>query len=126
MVLSNHFCISADKDIPTAGAYEREAIRAHVLGRFADMLIAVETHPAMLYYLDNTRSMGVDSIAGINADKGINENLAREILQLHTLGVRGGYSQTDVTSFANVLTGWTYVPSRPCAWRRVSLQQATA
>jgi len=85
-----------------------------VLGRFADMLIAVETHPAMLYYLDNTRSMGVDSIAGINADKGINENLAREILELHTLGVRGGYSQTDVTSFANVLTGWTYVdPADP-------------
>ena len=85
-----------------------------MLGRFADMLIAVETHPAMLYYLDNTRSMGVDSIAGINADKGINENLAREILELHTLGVRGGYSQTDVTSFANVLTGWTYVdPADP-------------
>ena len=111
---SNHFCISADKDIPTAGAYEREAIRAHVLGRFADMLIAVETHPAMLYYLDNTRSMGADSIAGINADKGINENLTREILEMHTLGVRGGYSQSDVTSFANVLTGWTYVdPADP-------------
>jgi uncharacterized protein (DUF1800 family) len=111
---SNHFCISADKDIPTAGAYEREAIRTHVLGRFADMLIAVETHPAMLYYLDNTRSMGADSIAGINADKGINENLAREILELQTLGVHGGYSQVDVTSFANVLTGWTYVdPADP-------------
>jgi uncharacterized protein (DUF1800 family) len=97
-----------------AGAYEREAIRAYVLGRFADMLIAVETHPAMLYYLDNTRSMGAESVAGINADKGINENLAREILELHTLSVRGGYSQTDVTRFANVLTGWTYVdPADP-------------
>ena len=60
------------------GAYEREAIRAHVLGRFADMLIAVESHPAMLYYLDNVRSMGADSIAGINGDKGMNENLARK------------------------------------------------
>ena len=104
---SNHFCISADKDIAMVGAYEREAIRAHVLGRFADMLVAVESHPAMLYYLDNVRSMGANSIAGINGDKGLNENLAREILELHTLGVRSGYSQADVTSFANVLTGWT-------------------
>jgi uncharacterized protein (DUF1800 family) len=104
---SNHFCISADKDIAMVGAYEREAIRTHVLGRFADMLTAVESHPAMLYYLDNVRSMGANSIAGINGDKGLNENLAREILELHTLGVRSGYSQADVTSFANVLTGWT-------------------
>jgi uncharacterized protein (DUF1800 family) len=104
---SNHFCISADKDIAMVGAYEREAIRAHVLGRFADMLVAVESHPAMLYYLDNVRSMGANSVAGINGDKGLNENLAREILELHTLGVRSGYSQADVTSFANVLTGWT-------------------
>jgi uncharacterized protein (DUF1800 family) len=104
---SNHFCISADKDIAMVGAYERESIRAHVLGGFADMLIAVESHPAMLYYLDNTRSMGADSVAGINGDKGLNENLAREILELHTLGVHGGYSQADVTSFAKVLTGWT-------------------
>ncbi len=104
---SNHFCISADKDIAMVGAYEREAIRVHVLGRFGDMLIAVESHPAMLYYLDNVRSMGANSIAGINGDKGLNENLAREILELHTLGVRSGYLQSDVTSFANVLTGWT-------------------
>ena len=106
---SNHFCISADKDIAMVGAYEREAIRTHVLGRFSDMLIAVESHPAMLYYLDNVRSMGADSVAGINGDKGLNENLAREILELHTLGVHGGYSQTDVTSFAKVLTGWTSI-----------------
>jgi uncharacterized protein (DUF1800 family) len=111
---SNHFCISADKDIPAAGAYEREAIRAHVLGRFADMLVAVESHPAMIYYLDNVRSMGANSVAGINGDKGLNENLAREILELHTLGVRSGYSQADVTSFANVLTGWTFTdPADP-------------
>ena len=106
---SNHFCISADKIVSMAGAYEREAIRPHVLSRFADMLTAVESHPAMLFYLDNVQSMGPDSTAGINRDKGLNENLAREILELHTLGVRSGYSQKDVTSFANVLTGWTWI-----------------
>src|SRR6202034_1006446 len=111
---SNHFCISADKIVGMAGPYEREAIRPHVLGRFADMLEAVESHPAMLFYLDNVESMGPDSIAGITRDKGLNENLAREILELHTLGVRGGYTQGDVTSFANVLTGWTWIkPDEP-------------
>lgn len=106
---SNHFCVSADKDVAMAGPYEREAIRPHVLGSFADLLQAVESHPAMLFYLDNVESMGADSIAGINRDKGLNENLARETLELHTLGVRSGYSQADVTSFTNVLTGWTWV-----------------
>lgn len=96
------------------GAYEREAIRPHVLGRFADLLQAVESHPAMLLYLDNVQSMGADSIAGINQDKGLNENLARETLELHTLGVRSGYSQADVTNFAKVLTGWTWLrPEEP-------------
>ena len=107
---SNHFCISADKIVGMAGPYEREAIRPHVLGRFADMLQAVESHPAMLFYLDNVESMGTNSIAGINRDKGLNENLAREVLELHTLGVRSGYTQADVTSFANVLTGWSWIP----------------
>jgi uncharacterized protein (DUF1800 family) len=111
---SNHFCISADKVVGIAGPYEREAIRPHVLGRFADLLLAVESHPAMLFYLDNVQSMGADSIAGINRDKGLNENLARETLELHTLGVRSGYTQADVTSFANVLTGWSWIaPSEP-------------
>ncbi len=107
---SNHFCISADKVIGMAGPYEREAIRPHVLGRFADLLLAVESHPAMLFYLDNVESMGPNSVAGINRDKGLNENLARETLELHTLGVRSGYTQTDVTSFAKVLTGWSWIP----------------
>jgi uncharacterized protein (DUF1800 family) len=107
---SNHFCISADKIVAMAGPYEREAIRPHVLGRFADMLQAVESHPAMLFYLDNVQSMGPDSVAGINRDKGLNENLARETLELHTLGVRSGYSQADVTNFAKVLTGWAWIP----------------
>jgi uncharacterized protein (DUF1800 family) len=111
---SNHFCVSADKDSGTVGAYEREAIRPHVLGRFVDLLQAVESHPAMLVYLDNVQSMGADSIAGINQDKGLNENLARETLELHTLGVRTGYSQADVTNFAKVLTGWTWLqPGEP-------------
>jgi uncharacterized protein (DUF1800 family) len=111
---SNHFCVSADKVPAMAGPYEREAIRPHVLGRFADMLQAVESHPAMLFYLDNVQSMGPDSVAGINRDKGLNENLARETLELHTLGVRSGYSQTDVTNFAKVLTGWTWIqPAEP-------------
>src|SRR6266702_6518469 len=102
---SNHFCVSADKAQvrPLAGAYEREAIRAHALGRFGDMLAAVETHPAMLLYLDNARSIGPNSPAGNNRGRGLNENLAREILELHTLGVRTVYTQEDVTSFANVI-----------------------
>jgi uncharacterized protein (DUF1800 family) len=111
---SNHFCISADKGPlrPVVGAYEREAIRPHITGRFAEMLQAVESHPGMLIYLDNARSIGPDSIAGRNRGKGLNENLAREILELHTLGVRTVYSQTDVTRFAAVITGWTVVPPR--------------
>lgn len=110
MFWSSHFCISATKGPAVralAGAFEREAIRPHVLGRFADMLKAVAQHPAMLIYLDNAQSIGPGSRAGQNRGRGLNENLAREILELHTLGVNGGYTQADVTSFARVLTGWT-------------------
>jgi uncharacterized protein (DUF1800 family) len=109
---SNHFCVSADKGPTRAlcGAFEREAIRPHVTGTFADMLLAVETHPAMLHYLDNVQSMGPDSRAGRRRGKGINENLAREIMELHTVGVRSGYRQADVTNFAKVITGWSIVP----------------
>ncbi len=117
---SNHFCISADKSgllRALAGAYEREAIRPHVLGKFADMLRAVENHPAMLLYLDNARSIGLQSVAGVNQRRGLNENLAREILELHTLGVRSVYSQADVTSFAKIITGWTVIPFRQDAVR---------
>ena len=92
-----------------AGGYEREAIRPHILGRYADMLLAVEGHPAMLVYLDNFVSIGPNSVAGIYRTRGLNENLAREILELHTLGVRTCYSQGDVTRFAKVLTGWTVI-----------------
>ena len=107
---SNHFCVSIDKIRSMSGAYEREAIRPHVLGRFADLLLATEGHPAMLFYLDQTISMGANSISGINRTRGLNENLAREIMELHTLGVRSGYSQDDVLSFAKVLSGWTLLP----------------
>jgi uncharacterized protein (DUF1800 family) len=103
---SNHFCVNQEKTV-MAGAYEREAIRPYVLGRFADMLLAAEGHPAMLLYLDNAQSIGPNSIAGVNRDRGLNENLAREILELHTLGVRTTYTQDDVTNFAKILTGWT-------------------
>jgi len=109
---SNHFAISLAKGGPMrvlAGAFEREAIRPHVLGRFADMLVAVEKHPVMLIYLDNQQSIGPASRSGQNGRRGLNENLAREILELHTLGVDGGYSQDDVTSLARIITGWTFV-----------------
>ncbi|MDX8526045.1 DUF1800 family protein [Mesorhizobium sp. MSK_1335] len=107
---SNHFCVSVAKAPvvrASAGAFEREAIRPFVLGRFADMLLAVEHHPAMLFFLDNQQSIGPDSRAGKRRSRGLNENLAREILELHTLGVGSGYDQADVTSFAGMLTGWT-------------------
>jgi uncharacterized protein (DUF1800 family) len=108
---SNHFCISANKGPLArmwAGSFEREAIRPHVLGRFGDMLKAVEQHPAMLFFLDNQQSLGPESRAGENRKRGLNENLAREIMELHTLGVGGGYSQDDVTSLARIITGWTF------------------
>ena len=109
---ANHFCVSVDKGQfvrISAGAFEREAIRPHVLGRFADMVRAVEQHPTMLFFLDNAQSIGPNSRAGQNRRRGLNENLAREIMELHTLGVNGGYSQADVTSLAKIITGWTFV-----------------
>ncbi len=118
---SNHFAVSVDKQVVLgiAGAFEREAIRPHVLGSFQELLLAAVQHPAMLLYLDNTQSVGPNSDAarrlsrrdlGFRAPQrklGINENLAREILELHTLGVDGGYTQADVTEFAKVITGWS-------------------
>lgn len=111
---ANHFAVSIDKlvTLGLAGAFEFEAIRPHVLGKFSDLLLAVERHPAMLLYLDQAQSVGPDSPLGQIAARrgnarGLNENLAREILELHTLGVRTGYSQGDVTELARALTGWT-------------------
>jgi len=111
---SNHFTVSISRNpvVPIAGAFEREAIRPNVTGFFYDMLFAAETHPAMLVYLDNAQSVGPNSTGGRRRGRGLNENLAREILELHTVGVDGGYSQEDVTSFAKILTGWTVAGPR--------------
>lgn len=109
---SNHFCVSVAKGNfvrAMAGAFEREAIRPNIFGRFEDLLVAVESHPAMLNFLDNQLSIGPDSRAGKRRGRGLNENLAREIMELHTLGVSGGYTQADVTSLARIITGWTVV-----------------
>jgi uncharacterized protein (DUF1800 family) len=89
------------------GVYEREAIRPNVFGRFEDLAVAAETHPAMLSYLDQAQSIGPNSRAGARRGAGLNENLAREIMELHTVGADAGYSQADVTEFARALTGWS-------------------
>jgi uncharacterized protein (DUF1800 family) len=106
---TNHFTISLRRGqcAAVAGAFVEEAIRPHITGRFADMLMAVMRHPAMLMYLDNAGSVGPDSPAGERSHRGLNENLARECLELHTVSPAAGYSQADVTSFAKLLTGWS-------------------
>src|SRR5205085_5135468 len=89
------------------GAYEAEAIRPHALGRFRDLLGATAHHPAMLFYLDNAQNAAAGS-KGLNGrEAGINENYARELMELHTLGADGGYTQRDVEALAQVLTGWS-------------------
>lgn len=105
----NHFTVSrrAGGVAPIAGAFVREAIRPNVTGRFADLLLAVMRHPAMLIYLNNVQSIGPNSPAGIRQGRGLNENLARECLELHTVGADAGYTQADVTAFATILTGWS-------------------
>ena len=118
---SNHFTVSTAKPgaIALPPSFERDAIRPHVGGRFADMLLASTKHPGMIVYLDNWLSIGPNSRAAQNPRRarrlpgggrptGINENLAREILELHTLGVNGGYTQQDVQALAAIITGWTY------------------
>ncbi len=123
---ANHFTVSATKAITgtVVGPFEEEAIRPNVFGRFEDLLGAAETHPAMLTYLDQIQSIGPDSQAaqfmkrgsprgiggaggggGFQRTAGLNENLAREIMELHTVGVDGGYTQADVTEFARAMTG---------------------
>lgn len=117
---ANHFAVSIET-VPVldqAAAFEADAIRPHVLGRFEDLLLAAVHHPAMLYYLDQSSSLGPNSTTGIRLAesqagrrRGLNENLAREILELHTLGVRSGYTQSDVLELARALTGWTALAS---------------
>ena len=117
----NHFTVSTAKPgaIALPPSFEKDAIRPHVGGRFADMLLASTKHPGMIVYLDNWLSIGPNSQAAQNPNRarrlpgggrpsGINENLAREVLELHTLGVNGGYTQRDVQALAAVITGWTY------------------
>ena len=116
----NHFNIYLNKDADQylVTAYERDTIRAHALGKFKDLLLATAQSPAMLFYLDNWASMGPKSPQAIAANKGkpgqavagLNENYGRELMELHTLGVNGGYTQHDVTELARVLTGWTIQP----------------
>jgi len=114
----NHFniYIAKDSDQWYTTSYERDAIRKNALGKFGDLLLATAQSPAMLVYLDNWLSIGPDSLAnGVNpanpkskpGNKGLNENYGREIMELHTVGVNGGYSQADVTNLAAILTGWT-------------------
>jgi uncharacterized protein (DUF1800 family) len=114
---SNHFVVSAIKPATVAvpASFEREVVRPRATGRFAELLLASTRHPGMLVYLDNFQSIGPGSRRArrrgrrgglLRPPSGLNENLAREILELHTLGVDGGYTQSDVTSFAKVLTGW--------------------
>ncbi|MFM1976426.1 MAG: hypothetical protein RL145_1272 [Pseudomonadota bacterium] len=116
---SNHFTMAVRnlQTTPFPGSFEREAIRPHVWGRFEDLLIKAETHVGMLIYLDQAQSIGPNSEAaktqqGRRRAAGLNENLAREILELHTLGADGGYAQADVTEFARALTGWTVAGAR--------------
>lgn len=106
---SNHFTV-AMKSPPTrlvAGAYEREAIRPNILGSFSELAINAIFHAGMLVYLDNWQSIGPNSRVGRRRQRGLNENLAREVLELHTVTPQAGYSQDDVTAFSEALTGWT-------------------
>jgi len=110
----NHFNVDIRKEATQwyTPTYERDAIRAHALGRFRDLLLATAQHPAMLFYLDNWSSIGSDSFAAGRPNqkkqqRGLNENYGREVMELHTVGVNGGYSQADVTNLAKILTGWT-------------------
>ena len=112
---TNHFTVSvtAGRVLNFAGAFEREAIRPYIGGTFENMLLAVASHPAMLIYLNNVASIGPDSRAGARTGKGRNENLGRELMELYSLGVDGGYTQADVIALANILTGWGLHPNAP-------------
>lgn len=102
----NHFNVFNDKGLDRlwVGAYEEEAIRPYALGQFRQLLEATARHPAMLYYLDNWQNTAPNSPGA--RGKGLNENYARELMELHTLGVDGGYTQQDVIALARILTGW--------------------
>jgi uncharacterized protein (DUF1800 family) len=109
---ANHFTVSTRQGgiQPLVGPYLREAIRPHVTGKFTDMVLAVERHPAMLLYLGNAFSTGPNSRVGQRIHRGLNENLGRECMELHTVSLRAGYHQSDVTNMAKLLTGWSINP----------------
>ena len=121
----NHFNVYAQKGLDHlwVGDYEREAIRPYVLGRFRDLLEATAKHPAMLFYLDNWQNMSPNNLMDRRGkrSRGINENYARELMELHTLGVNGGYSQDDVIALAHILTGWGF-RGRPRGSNEVSYE----
>ncbi|WP_068819511.1 DUF1800 domain-containing protein [Phormidesmis priestleyi] len=106
----NHFNVFSHKGVDEmlVGAYEQEAIRPYALGRFRDLLEATARHPAMLYYLDNWQNTVLNTSAKGKHNQGLNENYARELMELHTLGVDGGYTQQDVIALAKIFTGWTF------------------
>lgn len=110
----NHFNVFLYKiTLPIwIGSYNRDVIRPHAMGTFRDLLGATAKHPAMLLYLDNWRNTDPNSAGAKGAYHGINENYARELMELHTLGVDGGYSQADVEALARILTGWSMVNAR--------------
>jgi len=112
---TNHFTVSttAGRTLNFAGAFEREAIRPYIADTFENMLLAVASHPAVLVYLNNVASIGPHSRAGERTGKGRNENLGRELMELYSLGVDGGYTQADVIALANILTGWSLDPQAP-------------
>ena len=125
----DHFAI----DVRKGGAmrllaplHEAEAIRPHLAGSFADLLKAAALHPAMLAYLDQTRSVGPNSSVGLKSGRGLNENLARELIELHTMGAGSGYSQKDVRAAAYLLTGlWYRAPVYETAFRPRSAEPGT-
>lgn len=115
----NHLNVFAGKGPvrPFVGHYELNVIRANALGKFEDLLLASAKHPAMLFYLDQAQSVADGSTGPMGQAKGLNENYARELLELHTLGVKGGYSQSDVRELARILTGWTVAPREASGFR---------
>jgi uncharacterized protein (DUF1800 family) len=122
---ANHFTVAARNAqvVGLVGPFEREAIRANVFGRFATLLAAATFHPGMLVYLDAARSIGPSTKIAERRDAGLNENLAREILELHTMGVGSGYTQADIIEFAKALTGWTIAGPQTARLARLGTQK---
>ena len=115
----NHLNVFVGKGAvrPFVGHYVVHAIRPHALGKFEDLLLASSRHPAMLFYLDQAQSVADGTTGPLGRSRGLNENYARELLELHTVGVNGGYTQTDVRELARILTGWTVAPNDPSGFR---------